>query len=104
MSDLRERSRRGITPDLLPDGESEEVQEGELLLVSIFRVCRLIPESLSNVFHLRNHFVRSHWSDAVVPGEVPWVVGKEPSNAVHLHGGGDSSVVDLKSFHLVLND
>lgn len=29
LSDQWERPRRGITPDPLPDGESEEVQEGE---------------------------------------------------------------------------
>ena len=29
LSDHRERPRRGITADPLPDGESEEVQEGE---------------------------------------------------------------------------
>ena len=29
LSDRRERPRRGITPDPLPDGESEEVKEGE---------------------------------------------------------------------------
>jgi hypothetical protein len=29
LSDQRERLRRGITPDPLPDGESEEVRRGE---------------------------------------------------------------------------
>jgi hypothetical protein len=32
LSDHRERPRRGIPPDPLPDGESGEVQEGETLL------------------------------------------------------------------------
>ena len=55
-------------------------------------------------FRSGNSFVWSQWVDAIVAGEVSWVIRENLCNAVHLHGCSNSGVVNLNSAYLILND